>query len=138
MKQTPAYTLYRPKWYRKRVSTYWCSRQWSYFIFILRELSSIFVAYFVILVMLFLNALSRGGADFAGFQEWLKSPLMLALNFVSFLFVLFHAITWFNLAPTAMVVRVKGKRVPDAVIVGSNYAAWFVLSAAVAFILLRG
>ena len=36
-----------------------------------------------------------------------------------------------------MVVRVAGKRVPDAAIAGSNYAAWVVLSAAVAFVLLR-
>jgi fumarate reductase subunit C len=57
---------------------------------------------------------------------------------VAFLFVLFHAITWFNLTPKAMVVRVRGKRVPDWVVVGSNYTAWLVVSAVVAFILLRG
>jgi fumarate reductase subunit C len=37
-----------------------------------------------------------------------------------------------------MVVRVRGKRVPDWVIIGSNYAAWLVVSAAVAVVLLRG
>ncbi|PYO57020.1 MAG: fumarate reductase subunit C, partial [Candidatus Rokuibacteriota bacterium] len=46
--------------------------------------------------------------------------------------------TWFNLTPKAMVVRLGGKRVPDWVILGSNYAAWLVLSALVAFGLLRG
>ena len=55
-----------------------------------------------------------------------------------YLFVLFHAVTWFNLTPTAMVVRLRGKRVPDWVILGSNYAAWLVLSGVVAFMLLRG
>ena len=57
---------------------------------------------------------------------------------MAFVFVLFHAITWFNLTPKAMVVRLGGKRVPDWVILGSNYAAWLVLSALVAFVLLRG
>ena len=73
-------------------------------------------------------------------NQWaaLASPLMLAASLVAFLFVLFHAVTWFHLAPTAMVVRVRGKRVPDAVILSSNYLAWIVLTAAVAFILLRG
>ena len=52
--------------------------------------------------------------------------------------MLFHAVTWFNLAPTAMVVRVSGRRVPDWVIVGLNYGAWLVLSVAVAVVLLRG
>ena len=138
MKQTAAYTLYRPKWYRKRVSTYWWSRQWSYFIFILRELSSIFVAWFVVLTLLFINALSQGEADFARFQEWLKSPFIIAFNFVSFLFVLFHAITWFNLAPAAMPVRVRGKRLPDWMVAAPNYVAWVAISAVIAWLLLRG
>jgi hypothetical protein len=37
-----------------------------------------------------------------------------------------------------MVVRLRGKRVPDWVVVGLNYAAWLSLSGAVAFGLLRG
>ena len=138
MKQTPAYTLYRPKWYRKRVSTYWWSRQWSYFRFILRELSSVFVAYFVVLAMLMISALSEGEADFARFQELLKSPVVIALNLLSFLFVLFHAITWFNLAPAALPVRVRGRRVPDWLVAAPNYVAWIVVSVTIAWLLLRG
>ena len=41
---TPQYTEYHPRWYRKRVSTYWWMGSWKYMKFILRELSSIFVA----------------------------------------------------------------------------------------------
>jgi hypothetical protein len=37
-----------------------------------------------------------------------------------------------------MVLRLRGKRVPDWVILGLNYGAWLVLSGAVAFMLLRG
>ena len=47
---------------------------------------------------------------------------MLALNVVSLFFVVFHAITWFNLAPKAMVVRVGNTRVPGLLIAASNYA----------------
>ena len=57
---------------------------------------------------------------------------MIALNVVALLFVLFHAVTWFNLAPAAMVVNVGGRRVPDALIVGGNYAAWAAASALIA------
>ena len=48
---------------------------------------------------------------------------MLALNIVGFAFVCLHAVTWFNLAPQAMVVRVAGRRVPGWMIAVSNYAA---------------
>jgi len=61
-----------------------------------------------------------------------------ALNAVSLLFVVFHAVTWFNLAPKAMVVRLRGKAVPGKWIAASNYAAWALVSALVAWILLGG
>jgi fumarate reductase subunit C len=62
----------------------------------------------------------------------------LALNAVSLAFVVFHTVTWFNLAPKAMVVRLRGKRLPNLAIAGPNFAAWLVISAAVTWILLRG
>jgi fumarate reductase subunit C len=37
-----------------------------------------------------------------------------------------------------MVVRVRGKRIPDWALAGSHYAAWVLLSIVVAAILLRG
>ena len=138
MKETPAYTEYHPKWYRTPVSTYWWTSRWAYLKFILRELTSIFVAYFVVLILLQIQALARGPAAYAEFQEWLKRPFPLALHGIGFCFVLFHAVTWFNLAPKAMVVRLRGKRMPDWLIVASNYAAWLVISTVVAWLLLGG
>jgi len=131
-------TEYLPKSYRTRVSTYWWLDRWPYLKFILRELSSVFVAWFVILTLLQISALSRGPADYAQFQEWLRNPIVIVLNAVSLLFVVFHAVTWFNLAPKAMAIRAGGKRVPDVLIAGPNYVAWLVISAAVAWLLVRG
>jgi len=131
-------TEYLPKSYRTRVSTYWWLHRWPYLKFILRELSSVFVAWFVILTLLQISALSRGPADYAQFQEWLRNPIVIVLNAVSLLFVVFHAVTWFNLAPKAMAIRAGGKRVPDVLIAGPNYVAWLVISAAVAWLLVRG
>jgi fumarate reductase subunit C len=138
MKETPVYTEYHPRWYRARVSTYWWTRQWKYLKFILRELSSLSVAYFVVLTLLQLRALRGGPASYGEFQEWFKTPLAIALNVVSLFFVLFHAITWFNLAPSAMRLRVRGKRVPDWLIAGPNYVAWLATSAVIAWLILRG
>ena len=136
MKETPVYTEYHPRWYRPRVSTYWWTSQWSYLKFILRELSSLSVAYFVVLTLLQLRALSRGPASYAAFQGWLKTPLAIALNVVSLFFVLFHTITWFNLTPSAMAVRVRGKRVPDLLVAAPNYVAWLTISALITWLIL--
>src|SRR6266436_3526881 len=109
-------TEYLPKSYRARVSTLWWLARGPYLKFMLRELSCVFVAWFVILTLLQVNALAGGPAGYAQFQEWLQNPIVILMNLVSFLFVVFHAVTWFNLAPKAMAVRMGGKRVPDALI----------------------
>jgi fumarate reductase subunit C len=131
-------TEYLPKSYRTRVSTYWWLTRWPYMKFILREMSSVFVAWTVVVTLLGIRALTRGLEDYLEFQQWLRSPLLLAVNAISFCFVVFHAVTWFNLAPKATVVRVRGKRLPGVAIAAPNYAMWVVISAAVAWILLRG
>ena len=130
-------TEYVPKCYYPRVSTYWWMARWAYLKFILREVSSVFVAWIVVVTLLQIQALTRGPAEYEESQKWLASPLIVALNVVSFLFLIFHTVTWFNLAPKAMVVRLRGKRLPAAAVAAPNYAVWVLLSAAVAWILLR-
>ena len=132
------YTPYHPKWYRRRVSVWWWLESRSYTGFVLRELTSVFVAFFALVSLWQLRVLIQGPEAYAHFLARLKTPLFVALDGVAFVFVVFHAVTWFNLAPKAMVVRLWGQRVPDWIIAGLNYVAWLVLSAAVAWILLRG
>jgi fumarate reductase subunit C len=132
------YTEYPPKGYRVRVSTYWWLARWAYLKFILREVSSIFVAWFVIETLMQIHALSEGSIAYAEFQNFLRNPLVMALNVVSLLFVVFHTVTWFNLAPKAMAVRMGGKRVPAILIAGPNYVAWVAVSVVVTWFLLRG
>ena len=133
-----SYTEGHPRWHRTRVSTFWWLGSWPYMKFILRELSSVFIAWFVVMVLLQIRALSHGPGAYNQFQQWLRAPILVALNAISLFFVLFHAITWFNLAPKAMAVRLRGKRVPDLVITTPNYAAWLMVSALVAWLVLGG
>lgn len=125
------YTEFHPRWYRPRVSVYWWMGQRQYLKFILRELSSVFVAIFVVETLFMLAALKDGPQAYADFLAAMASPLMIALNVVSLLFVLFHTITWFNLTPSAMPVRLGGKRVPAFMVAAPSYVAWIVISAAV-------
>jgi fumarate reductase subunit C len=138
MEQSPPKTEEFSRPYYARMSTWWWLSRWKFLKFILRELSSLFVAWSVVMILLLIGALSRGPDAYARFQEWLKNPLVIAVNVVSFLFLLFHTISWFNLAPRALALRVRGKRVPDVLIAAPNYVAWLAISAVVAWILLRG
>ena len=88
-------------------------------------------------LLLQIRALSRGPQAYAQFERWLQHPAVVLLNLIALFFVVFHAVTWFNLAPRAIAIRFRGKRVPDLWIVGTNYAAWAVISLVVAWFLVR-
>ena len=60
--------------YRPRVSTWWWTRKRTYFVFVMRELSSIFVAWFVVYLLLFVYAVGRGEAAYQRFLDWASSP----------------------------------------------------------------
>jgi fumarate reductase subunit C len=128
---------FHPRWYRERVSTWWWLGEWHYLKFILRELTSLSVAWFVVLTLFQLRAFSHGLAAYMRFTNRLDSPIMIFLNLIAFCFVMFHTITWFNLAPRAMPVRLGGKRVPEFLVAAPNYVLWIVVSAFVAWLLLR-
>jgi len=136
MSERPLYTEYHPRWYRPRVSTWWWLKRRPYLAFILRELSSVFVAWSVVFLLLLVAAVSGGEDSYRQFLAWAGRPAVLLLSAVSLLFVVFHAVTWFNLAPKAMVVRMGGKPVPGAWIAGGNYLAWVLASALAAWVLL--
>jgi len=133
----PIYTEYHPRWYRPRVSVYWWLGQWRYMKFILRELSSVFVAVGVAMTLLQLRALRNGPEAYARLQYRLQTPAVIALSVISLFFVVFHTFTWFNLTPRAMVIRLRGKRLPDFLVVAPSYAVWIVVSGAVAWLVLR-
>ena len=129
------YTEFHPRWYRRRMSVFWWVGRRSYLIFVLRELSSVFVAWSVVFLLLLVHAVSEGSRQYRQFLNLSSNPWMMALNVITVAFLLFHAITWFNLAPQAMVVRVRGNRVPRSAITGAHYAAWALLSALVAWLI---
>ena len=131
------YTEFHPRWYRRRMSVFWWVGRRSYLIFVLRELSSVFVAWSVVFLLLLIHAVGQGGTQYRQFVHLSGDPWMLALNVVTLAFVVFHALTWFNLAPQAMVVRLRGKRVPRSWIAGAHYAGWALLSALAAWLILR-
>ncbi len=131
-------TPFHPKWYRPRMSVWWWLKRWPYTKFVLRELTSVFVAFYALATLCQVRALAAGPDGYERFAERLASPGFLLLNAVALVAVLFHAVTWFRLAPKAMVLTVRGRRVPDAAIVAANYGAWAVLSALVAWIVLGG
>lgn len=134
--KNPRYERYRPKRHIPRIPISWWIRKKSYVYFILRELTSIFVAAYAVILLIQVGALSRGAQAWEALIEWFATPLSIGLHVIILIFVLYHSITWFNLAPTAMVLRIGKKRIPDAAILAVNFGMWALLSVGIAWLIL--
>jgi len=122
--------------YQRPLHLFWWLERRSYVLFVLRELSSVFIAWFVVFLLLLINAVSDGEASYQKFLDWSGQWWVVAINVIAMLFVLLHAVTWFALAPRAMVIKVRGSRLPPRQVVAAHYLAWLVLSAIVAWVVL--
>ena len=123
--------------YRRPVSVWWWTRKRTYFLFVMRELSSLFIAWLVLYLLLLIRAVDHGPAAYADFLDRAATPWLVVLNVVAFGFVLLHTVTWFSLTPQAMVVSVRGRRVPAAAIIAGQYAGLVVVSVLVYWLVTR-
>ena len=128
---TQQLTLKRP------VSTWWWLRKRTYFVFVMRELSSIFIAWFVVFLMRLLSAVGDSRSAYDHFLDWASSPLVVALNVLTLVFITLHAVTWFSLTPQAMAVQVRGRAVPGSVIIAAQYVGLAIVSAFIFWLVTR-
>src|SRR6478736_5921609 len=122
--------------YRQGVSRFWWAKRRSYLLFMLREISCVFVAWSVVYLLLLVHAISAGSDSYTRFLDWSANPLVVSVNAVAFIFLLLHTVTWLNLAPRAIVPHVRGRRVPARAVLAGHYAAWLVVSAVVAWVVM--
>jgi fumarate reductase subunit C len=103
----------------------------------MRELSSIFIAWFVVYLLLFVYAVGQSEGAYERFLDWASAPWVIGLNVVALAFLLLHTVTWFALTPQAMAVRVAGQRVPDFHIIAGQYTGLVVVSGFVLWLVTR-
>jgi len=123
--------------YRRPMSSTWWLEKRPYWLFMLREMTSVFIAAYLILFLVLLAQLTRGAEAYAAFLARLASPGWIIFHLVALVAALYHSITSFNLTPTIVVVRRGEERVPPVLITGSNYVAWLAISVVIVWIVLR-
>lgn len=119
------------KLYTKRIPILWWTRRWVDIRFISRELTSVFVAGYAVTFLFYIRSVSQGPESFARFSDYLTSPLWVFFHCFALAALVYHSITWFNLAPKAMVIKLGQYKIPDAVIALLNYAGWVAVSIAI-------
>jgi fumarate reductase subunit C len=80
---------------RPMPNTWWLQRG-AYIFFMVREVTSVFIAAYLVLFLVMIHRLQQGQAAYESFLECLKSPLAIAFHVVALGFALFHTITWFQ------------------------------------------
>jgi fumarate reductase subunit C len=122
--------------YHQPVSPLWWLRRRFYLLYALRELSCLFIGWFVVYLLLLVASINIGEDRYQQFLSASTNPWLLLLNTIALLFVVLHAVTWFNQTPQAIVIRVRGQRVPRQAIITFMYLLWAVLSVVAAWIIL--
>jgi fumarate reductase subunit C len=133
----PQYRQFQPKPYQPEMTAYWYFDRWPYLEFMLRESSSVFVGWFAVVMLLQLNAVISGPTAYANFQRWMATPAVFIVNLITFVFVCFHAITWFTLVPRVMVRQLLARPAPEMMAAAPNFGIWFAASIVVALFALR-
>ena len=83
------------------------------------------------LLVVGLKRLSEGPEAWTAYLEALRSPLSVAFHVVGLAFAAYHSLTWFNLTPKALPIRIGESTVPAPAIAGAHYVAWAVVSLAI-------
>lgn len=116
------------KMYRRPINIFWWANRWIHIKFIARELTSICVAIYSLEFLFFVWSILNGPEQLEAFSSWMRSPIVLVVNILILGGLVFHSITWFNLAPKAMVVKMGKSPIPGMVIALVNYIGWVVIS----------
>jgi fumarate reductase subunit C len=118
----------KTKEYVRPIPSTWWLHNHHLTLFMVRELTSVFVAGYAVFLMVMLYRAGQGREAFHGFYEALKSPVSIVLHLIVLAFVLFHAVTWLNLTPKVVIVWRGEEKVPPAVIAGAHYVLWLIVS----------
>ena len=109
-----------------------------YVIFILRELSAVANALYVVFLLVLVARAGEGPEAYADFLAFLWSTPMLAVHAIALAFTVLHTVTWFNATGKAIVVRRGEERLPDAALAIPLYATWAIVSALLIWVVTRG
>lgn len=117
--------------YLRPVHASWWRSLAFYRLYMLRESTAIPALWFSIELIAGLFALKSGAEGWQQYVSFLRHPIVLLLNMVTLAAALLHTQTWFDLAPKASIVIVKGEKLPPEPVIKGLWMATIVLSAVV-------
>jgi len=124
--------------YYPRLPATWWLRNPNYVRFMLREVSSVFIAVFLVILLVQLQRVAQGPEAYAAVLKTLRAPGWILFHVVALAFAIYHSVTWLNLTGVVQVVRFGEQQVPPRLVAAAGFVAWGVASLALLWVFLRG
>ena len=105
-------------------SNVWWNRRWAYRLFLLRELSAVAVAAYIVLLLVLVTQVRDGAGAFNDYLDLLKSPLFWIIHAVILGFAQLHSSMWFRAVPKSMPLKLGGRPVPPEAMIFGMYGLW--------------
>ncbi|MEE8374713.1 MAG: hypothetical protein V3S26_00135 [Acidimicrobiia bacterium] len=113
----------------------WWLKKTAYFRFMMRELTSLAVFAYALLIIWALWSAADAGA-FSALYTFLSNSLSLWLHVVILALALYHTATWIALTPKVTVLWRNDERVEPGLIVGATSILFLIISGAVIWLVL--
>jgi len=120
----------KSKEYIRPMPADWWLKRKTYFLFMVRELTCLFVGGYALFLLVLVSRLDNP----ADFTAMLTSPTLRVLQIIALPMVLYHTVTWLNLTPQVLIVWRGEERVSPILIAGAHYAAWIAISIVIIWI----
>lgn len=121
----------RKPYVREISKTTWFLSQSRYKVYMLHEVSAIFVAIYTAILIVGLFRLAQGPEAWQGWLDAVTSPIGVIFHVLAFIFALIHTTSWFKAVPQAMRIQRGEEFVPGKLIIGAHYGMWTAVSVVV-------
>jgi fumarate reductase subunit C len=118
--------------YRWSMPANWWTRKRHYFFYMLRELTALPLALWLLWFLVEIKRAGDGPASYAPHS----STLFIAFSVACLLFAVYHSITFLSLAGVIIHVKFLNRPVPSRLIVLSQFGLWAVASIVIGFVLI--
>jgi fumarate reductase subunit C len=118
----------RRPFFREVSRTRWYLRHPRYMRYMAREVTCIFIAVYTVILIVGIARLGQSPDAYQSFLQALQTPVSIAFHLAALVFSVYHSVTWFNLAPKAMPVRIGENTLPHAAVAGAHYVAWVLIT----------
>lgn len=128
MAQTPTYL--------ERKSRLWWLRNPRYFLYMLREVSALFV-YVYVLVLLGLLLLLGNEGPYEALRALVASPPFVVFTLLTLAFALLHSTTWWRLTSRVVRIPYRNRTLSSLTVLLLALVAWALTSLAVYYVIFR-